>query len=62
MLPDKYVVAQNQIRLGHAADAAHGIEALLGVGDDQVGEFKQQRERAIQLEFETHSSPDVLDV
>ena len=53
-LPDKYVAAQKQIRLGKAADAAHGLRRLLGVTDAQVGTYLQQHEAAIEQEFAEH--------
>ncbi len=45
--------AQKQIRLGKAADAAHGLPRLLGVSDDQIGSYYTQREAAIEHEFAT---------
>merc|ERR1719161_1886067 len=38
-LPDKYSVAVDQLRLGEAADAAHGLRQLLGVDDQQIAKF-----------------------
>ena len=58
-LPDKYVVAHQQIRLGKASDAAHGLGRLLGVTDAQIGTYLQQHEAAIEHEFAKHG--DAMD-
>merc|ERR1711969_471432 len=60
-LPDKYVAAQKQIRLGKAADAAHGLRRLLGVTDDQIGSYYQQHEAAIEQEFASKGDADDKD-
>ena len=49
-LPERYVAATNQIRLGQPADAAHGLPRLLGVSDAQVGHYLQDPEEAIKRE------------
>ena len=55
---DKYSAAPNQIRLGSASDAAHGIPVLLGISDAQLGTFLQEPEAAILREFEMHGRSD----
>ena len=49
-LPERYVAAANQIRLGQPADAAHGLPRLLGVSDYQVGRYLQDPNEAIKRE------------
>ena len=50
-LPQKYVAATNQIRLGHPADATHGLPRLLGVCNDQTANYLQDPEEAIKRKF-----------
>ena len=50
-LPEKYVAAQNQIRLGKPGAATHGLRVLMGVTDAQIGSFLQDHEAAIEREF-----------
>eukprot|EP01044_Picomonas_judraskeda_P013067 COSAG03_NODE_1939_length_3323_cov_386.678350_3_plen_138_part_00 len=56
--PRRYIAADKQIRLGKAADAAHGIKVLLGVSDAEISGFLQQHEAAIKQEFAAHGSPE----
>ena len=50
-LPEKYVAAQNQIRLGKPGAATHGLRVLMGVTDAQIGSYLQDHEAAIEREF-----------
>ena len=55
-LPERYVAATNQIRLGQPVDAAHGLATLLGISDAQLGNFLQNPEQAISREFRVNGS------
>jgi hypothetical protein len=57
-LPDKYIAAEQQIRLGKAADAAHGLKSLLGVKDVEMATFLKEHEAAIIREFQLHGSAE----
>eukprot|EP01047_Picozoa_sp_COSAG01_P014058 COSAG01_NODE_676_length_14324_cov_17.420105_19_plen_542_part_00 len=50
-LPDKYVAATQQIRLGQSADATKGLKSLLGIADKQVAQFLLKPEQSIIDEF-----------
>ena len=50
-IPDKYVAAQNQIRMGKAADSTHGIQVLIGLTDQALSQSLADPVAAIQREF-----------
>jgi hypothetical protein len=50
-LPEKYVAASQQIRLGQSADATKGLKSLLGIADKQVAQFLLKPEQSIIDEF-----------
>ena len=58
VVPDKYIAADKQIRLGQPEDSTHGVEVLLGVTDAMMGQFYQDPIGAIQKEFALHGSAD----
>eukprot|EP01046_Picozoa_sp_COSAG06_P010277 COSAG06_NODE_559_length_14300_cov_98.800085_3_plen_713_part_00 len=58
VVPDKYIAADKQIRLGQPEDSTHGVEVLLGLTDAMMGEFYQDPIGAIKKEFALHGSAD----
>jgi hypothetical protein len=58
IVPDKYIAADKQLRLGQPEDSTHGVEVLLGVTDAMMGQFYQDPIGAIQKEFALHGSAD----
>jgi len=57
LLP-KYVAAENQIRVGKAADATHGIQVLMGLTDHALSQFYADPIGAIRKEFALSGSAD----
>ena len=37
VLPEKYVAAENQIRLGQAEESTHGLQVLMGLTNEMLG-------------------------
>jgi hypothetical protein len=58
VVPDKYIAADNQIRLGQPEDSTHGVEVLLGLTDAALGQFLLDPLGAIRQEFALHGSAE----
>lgn len=54
----KYIAAENQIRLGKAQDATHGLQVLLGLSDTALGQILLDPVAAIRHEFEQQGGID----
>eukprot|EP01043_Picozoa_sp_COSAG02_P043020 COSAG02_NODE_3710_length_6342_cov_30.226494_4_plen_218_part_00 len=48
----------NTIRMGHAEEAAQGLNHLLGIDDDMFASIVQEREHAIEREFMENGTPE----
>eukprot|EP01047_Picozoa_sp_COSAG01_P008576 COSAG01_NODE_339_length_18653_cov_21.648378_14_plen_1072_part_00 len=57
-IPDKYIAAENQLRLGQPEDATHGLKVLLGIDGPTLGKYMQDPIGAIEFEFKTHGSAE----
>jgi hypothetical protein len=57
-VPNKYVAAQNQIRMGQPADATHGIQVLMGMTDAALGQYLQDPVGTIRKEFAKSGGAD----
>ena len=57
-MPDKYVAADNQIRLGKPEDATHGVQVLMGLKGTSLGAILQDPLVAIEREFEAHGGAE----
>jgi hypothetical protein len=57
-VPNKYVAAQNQIRMGQPADATHGIQVLMGMTDAALSPFYADPVAAIRKEFAKSGGAD----
>jgi hypothetical protein len=55
-MPDKYIAAENQIRLGRAEEATHGLKKLMGITGVTLGGFLQDPVGSISREFEAHGN------
>jgi hypothetical protein len=52
LVPDKYVAADKQIRLGRPEDATRGLQIFMGVSDAMMGQFYSDPIGSIRREFE----------
>jgi hypothetical protein len=57
-VPDKYIVAEQQIRIGKPHESTHGLQMFLGLSGSTLGGFLQDPIGAIKREFETHGTAE----
>ena len=60
-VPDKYITAHNQIRMGQPADATHGIQVLMGLTDLALGQHLHDPVGAIRKDFAQSGGADDKD-
>ena len=57
-LLSKYITAEKQIRVGRPEDSTHGVQVLMGLSDETLGQYLQDPVGAVRREFEQKGSAD----
>lgn len=57
-VPDRYIAAENQIRLGQPHDSTHGLQVLIGLSMTTLGQFLQDPIGSMRDEFRSHGTAE----